>query len=227
MSVALFDLDHTLLDGDTNNLWISYLVEQGLVPAAILDRQARFMQLYSQQLLDIDEYLQFHLRLLSARSVTDWHPVRAAFITEHMVPRISQAALAALEAHHQQGHRMALVTATHSFLADPVGQYLGLDVIAPVVEIHNDKITGRIIGPASFREKKIARVESWLGASLADSAHQAIFFYSDSANDLALLQAVSLPHVVNPDAILLDVARQNQWPVLSWRCALEPESSIV
>lgn len=216
MPIAFFDLDHTLLDGDTNKLWIEYLVENSHVPDTTLERQARFMEDYAQQQLDIDNYLAFHLSILALRPVTDWMPIRNVFIDKVIMPRIGQAARSMITEHRLQGHKMAIVTATHSFLSEPVGDQLGLEVIAPVVEIVNGQFTGNIIGPPAFREQKIIRVETWLGARLNTDASVPCHFYSDSANDIPLLQKVSHPVTVNPDPVLASLAKTNGWPVLVW-----------
>lgn len=217
MSVAFFDLDHTLLDGDTNNLWVAYLAEQQLLADEALLRQKDFMQQYSREELDIHEYLSFHLSILAARPLDAWMPIRSAFIESIVEPRISRQALAVVDEHKRQGRRVAIVTATHSFLSGVIGDRLGLEVIAPVVEIVNGRITGQIIGPPSFREEKIGRVEQWLGVVLPTLAPGRSYFYSDSANDLPLLEAVSDPVTVNPDEKLGRVAMQRNWPQLIWR----------
>ena len=110
--LALFDLDHTLLDGDSNALWLDYLVAQGHAPAAALAEQAAFYAAYEAGELDIDAYLRFHLGLLSTQTLSAWHPIRAAFVSRQIAPRISPAARAAVDAHRRQGDLMAVVTAT-------------------------------------------------------------------------------------------------------------------
>lgn len=221
MPIALFDLDHTLLDGDTNELWISYLVEQGHAAEDTMARQNAFMVQYSLEQLDIDEYLRFHLGILSARSLDAWDPITTRFLQDVILPRLSPDGLSVLEAHRRDGHRMAIVSATHSFLSGAIGDAIGMEVIAPVVEIQDGQVTGRILGLPAFREKKVARVEAWLGCSLGSDAARESYFYSDSVNDLPLLEAVSNPVAVNPDDKLAQVASQRGWPQLSW-LALEP-----
>jgi len=225
MPIALFDLDHTLLDGDTNNLWISYLVEQGHASADTMERQEAFMVQYGLQMLDIDEYLRFHLAILSVRSLDAWDPIRARFLQDIIMPRLSPDGLSVLEAHRRDGHRMAVVTATHSFLSGAIGDAIGVEVIAPVVEIEDGRVTGRILGLPAFREKKIARVEAWLGEALRDVPEGQSYFYSDSANDLPLLEAVGNPVAVNADDKLAQVALQRGWPQLSWH-AMAPTVAL-
>lgn len=221
MPIALFDLDHTLLDGDTNNLWISYLVEQGHVAADTLARQDAYMVQYGMEQLDIAEYLGFHLSLLSARPLHAWEAIRTGFLQDVILPRISRDGLSVLEAHRRDGHRMAIVTATHSFLSGAIGKAIGMEVIAPEVEVVDGQVTGRILGQPAFRERKVARVEAWLGQALPRTPDGQSYFYSDSVNDLPLLEAVSNPVVVNADARLARIAAQRGWPQLGW-LALAP-----
>lgn len=224
MPIALFDLDHTLLDGDTNNLWIRYLVERGHAAVDTMERQDAFMVQYGLEQLDIDEYLRFHLAILSARSLDAWEPIRARFLSDVLVPRLAPDGLSVLEAHRRDGHRIAIVSATHSFLSGAVGNAIGVEVIAPVVEIKNGRVTGRILGLPAFREKKVARVEAWLGGALQDASGGQSYFYSDSANDLPLLEAVRKPVAVNADDRLARIASQRGWPQLSWRAVASATS---
>jgi len=220
MSLALFDLDHTLLDGDSNTLWLEYLVEHGHVPATVLTAQADYMARYAAEQLDITDYYGFHLGLLGQRALSDWLPVRAAFVAACIAPRISVEALVALAEHRAQGDTLAIITATHSFLSDAVAELLDVPVIASRAEVLDGVLTGRIEGAICFREHKQPSLMSWLRAQgLGEGALKDCRFYSDSANDLPLLEAVSHPVVVNADARLAAVAKARKWPALSWRCA--------
>lgn len=219
MSLALFDLDHTLLDGDSNTLWLDYLVARGHVPPAVRQQQADFMARYAAQELDIAAYLGFHLQLLSGRPLADWLPVRSAFVAAEIVPRISPAARAAVAAHRRQGHRLAIITATHSFLSSAIGALFEMPVIAPQATVRGAYLSGEIDGEPCFREKKLHCLESWLTRQgLSGEVHDERYFYSDSANDLPMLEQVSYPVAVNPDPQLAALAGQRNWPVLSWRC---------
>ncbi|THF65530.1 HAD-IB family hydrolase [Pseudothauera nasutitermitis] len=217
MPLALFDLDHTLLDGDSNCLWLEYLVEGAHLPPAILARQADHMERYAACRLDIADYLAFHLRLLDDRPLAEWEALRARFLTDVVAPRIPVAARAAVEAHRRLGHRLAIVTATHGFLADAIGGLLDLPVICPRGEQRDGRFTGHVPGPLCFGAGKIDCVEHWLAAAHPGTAPRERHFYSDSANDLPLLRAVSHPVVVNGDAHLTEVAHELGWPRLSWR----------
>lgn len=217
MKIALFDLDHTLLDGDTNVLWIAHLVSRGLADTATISRQQEFMDLYAREQLDMAEYMDFHIGVLASRSLSEWQPILQSFVNTELLPRLAPDALATLRAHQDAGDKVAIVTATNSVIVGVLGQALNVDVVATEVEVVDGQVTGRTVGLPSFREHKIARVEAWLGLGLNSERIQSTHFYSDSANDIPLLQAVEFPVVVNPDAKLRTMAEQEGWPQLSWK----------
>ncbi len=220
MSLALFDLDHTLLDGDSNTLWLDYLVGHGHLPAAVQKQQADYMARYAAEKLDIADYLGFHLQLLSQRPLAKWLAVRADFMAAEIVPRISPAARDAIALHRTKEHRLAIITATHSFLSSAIGELFGVPVIAPRAEVRDGYLSGRIEGALCFREQKLTCLSAWQESEgLGDDVIGARYFYSDSANDLPLLEAVSHPVTVNPDERLAALAQQRDWPILHWRCA--------
>lgn len=219
MSLALFDLDHTLLDGDSNSLWLEYLVACGHLAPAVHARQADYMARYAAQKLDIVAYLEFHLGLLSERPLVEWLPVRNAFVRMEIAPRISQAARATVAGHRQLGHRLAIITATHSFLSSAIGTLLDMPVIAPQPAVIDGFLSGRIEGEVCFREKKLQCLDTWLASrKLSDTPFPERHFYSDSANDLPLLEQVSHPVAVNPDPQLAALAAARGWPLETWRC---------
>lgn len=217
MKIALFDLDHTLLDGDTNVLWIAHLVAHGLVDSDTISRQQHFMELYAREQLDMAAYMDFHIGVLASRRMSEWQPILQGFVQTELLPRVAPDALAALRAHQEAGDKVAIVTATNSVIVGVLGQALNVHVIASEVEVADDQVTGRTVGLPSFREHKIARVEAWLGMPLQSESIQSSHFYSDSANDIPLLQAVYFPVVVNPDPKLRAVAEQHGWPQRSWK----------
>ncbi len=219
MKLALFDLDHTLLDGDTNVLWIDHLAQCGLVAHDTIVRQQHYMALYAREQLDMAEYMDFHIRVLRNRRISEWQLIVDNFVHSQLVPRLAPDALATLEAHRVAGYRMALVTATNSVLVGALGRVLDIHTISSEVEIEADHATGRTLGQPSFREHKIARVQDWLDLPLASEAILESHFYSDSANDIPLLNAVSHPVAVNPDATLRALAEKNGWPQRRWKAA--------
>ena len=208
MKLVLFDLDHTLLDGDSNHLWIEYLMASGLAGPDAMQRQAEGHARYLAGTLDIVEYIEFQLSLLGKGTVAEWLPRRAQFLASCVAPRISALARQAVEAHRVAGDCMVIISATHSFLAEGAGELLGLDVLAPPAEVCDGSFTGRIGGEICFAERKRVCLSGWLersGRTLGDFS--ATVFYSDSANDLPLLESVDEPVTVNSDARLAAVAK--------------------
>jgi HAD superfamily hydrolase (TIGR01490 family) len=222
MKLALFDLDHTLLDGDTNILWIDHIAQQGFVDASTIDRQQAFMDLYARERLDMAEYMDFHIGVLRGRRISEWQPIVEHFVEHELVPRLAPEALITLHSHRRAGHRTALVTATNSVLVGALARQLDIHAIASEVEIQDDRATGRTLGLPSFREHKIARVQDWLGMELSSQLIVESHFYSDSANDIALLEAVSHPAVVNPDPKLRALAQHKGWPRYHWKATAQP-----
>lgn len=219
LRLALFDLDHTLLDGDSNTLWLDFLAEHGHVPPHAGRMQAEHMAAYVAGQLDIDAYLGFHLGLLAGQPLSHWAPIRDRFIAERIAPRIPDAACRAVAGHQARGHRMAIVTATHSFLSEAIAGLFGLALIAPQAEVRDGRLTGRIVGLPCFQEKKLACLQAWLEKEGLDKEPAAErHFYSDSANDLPLLEYASHPVAVNPDGRLAEIAGQRGWPIRVWRC---------
>lgn len=219
MRLALFDLDHTLLDGDSNRLWLERLIAEGLAAPEQRARQAAFYASYEGGGLDIDAYLAFCVGLLAGRPASRWRPVRDAWVDEVVAPRLAPGGLAALRAHRDAGDRVAVVTATHGWLVEGIVAPMGaVDVVATMPELDGDRFTGRLAGPPCFAADKLPRVREWLGrAGLSFDAFDAVRFYSDSFNDLPLLEAVSEPVAVNPDPRLAAVASARGWPSLAWR----------
>lgn len=219
MHLALFDLDHTLLDGDSNSLWLEFLVGVGQLPADVLQRQADEYARYEAGTLDIAAYLHFHLSLLTGRPLAEWLPWRARFVAEVIAPRISVEAMASVAAHRERGDLLAIVTATHSFLAEGIaGLFMPIALIAPQAAVENACLNGSIAGEISYGAHKPLAVRSWLaqqGLTLAgfDTVHS----YSDSSNDLPLLELASRPCVVNADPGLASLALRRGWPAQQWR----------
>lgn len=216
MALALFDLDHTLLAGDSDYLWGEFLCDLGVVDRETYRREnARYYRDYQAGRLDIHEFLRFGLAPLAAHAPDDLFAWRRRFITERIEPIVAPAGLDALAGHRQQGDRPVIITATNAFVTAPIAELLGVaDLLATEPEIVNGRYTGNVSGIPCFREGKVKRLEAWLAtheASLADS-----WFYSDSHNDLPLLEAVTHPVAVNPDPVLKQAAERLNWPVRDW-----------
>ncbi|MCX7962763.1 MAG: HAD-IB family hydrolase [Burkholderiales bacterium] len=220
MRLALFDLDHTLLAGDSDYEWGQFLVDRGVLARAEYEAQnAAFYEQYKAGTLDIHEFLGFALRPLADHSEADlarWH---GEFMAERIRPMISARARALVRAHLDAGDLCAIVTATNRFVTAPIAREFGVPhLVATEPERANGRYTGRVAGTPCFREGKVRRVEEWLaarGQTLADFAESA--FYSDSHNDLPLLERVTRPVAVDPDPRLAAVARARGWPVISLR----------
>ena len=220
MKLALFDLDHTLLAGDSDYEWGQFLVDQGVVAREEYEAQnAAFFEQYKSGTLDIHEYLGFALRPLAAHTSAElarWH---AAFMRERILPMITPRARALVARHRAAGELCAVVTATNSFVTAPIAREFGVPhLLATEPEAVDGRYTGRVAGVPCFREGKIQRVEAWLQAlgQRLDTLEESTF-YSDSHNDLPLLERVRRPVAVDPDPQLAAEAARRGWPVISLR----------
>lgn len=217
MRLAIFDLDNTLLAGDSDFLWGRHLVEQGCVDGEQYDRQNRaFYEQYLAGTLDIHEFHRFSLAPLAAHPLPQLQAWRAQFVREKIEPIVAPLAPALLEKHRALGDTLLIMTATNHFVTEPIAQLLGVDVlIATDPEFLDGSYTGRIAGTPNFREGKVTRLEQWMreqGIATAD-----ISFYSDSHNDLPLLLRADRAIAVDPDDRLREEAQRRGWPVISLR----------
>jgi len=218
--LGLFDLDNTLLSGDSDYEWGQFLVDRGVLPREEYEAQnAAFLGQYQAGTLDIHEYLGFALRPLAAHAPQDLARWRKEFMRERILPMITPAARALVCRHLEAGELCAIVTATNSFVTAPIAREFGVPhLIATEPEAVDGRFTGRVAGTPCFREGKIRRVEDWLaglGRRLEDC--DASCFYSDSHNDLPLLERVRRPVAVDPDPQLAAEAARRGWPVMSLR----------
>ena len=218
MTLALFDLDNTLLTGDSEVLWVEYLLARGVVDAGLAARNAEMDRRYHAGEAAPAEFCEFFASTFAGRTPQDWAPVRGDFMTEVIRTRIPEAARELVEQHRSRGDLLVLTSATSRFLVELTAQELGFEhVIATELAQHGDgRFAGRTRGTLNMREGKVARLHDWLAArgEAPDAALASAFFYSDSINDLPLLMAVGQPVVVDPDARLALEAQSRQWPVL-------------
>ncbi|MBK6974502.1 MAG: HAD family hydrolase [Sterolibacteriaceae bacterium] len=222
MELVLFDLDNTLLDGDSDFEWAQFLIFKGALDREVYEaRNEDFYAQYKAGTLDICEFLDFQLKPLSRHpraQLDDWHD---EFMATRIRPLIFAPARALVYRHLDAGSLVAIVTATNSFLTAPIAREFGVDhLVATEAEAIDGEFTGRPHGEPCFREGKIVRVEQWLaslGHRLDDFAVSR--FYSDSLNDLPLLETVTHPVAVDPDATLAAHAREHGWPRISLRPA--------
>lgn len=217
MQLVLFDLDNTLLSGDSDFAWAEFLIKKGVLDKATQEAKNRaFYAAYQEGTLDIDEFLAFQLKPLAAHpraTLEAWH---AEFMSAKIHPMMGKVARAKVRAHREAGHLCALVTATNSFVTGPIARAFGIEhLVATVPAAENGVFTGQVRGVPSFREGKVIRVEAWLEAlGLHWGSFSDTWFYSDSHNDLPLLEKVSHPVATNPDLRLAQLAGERGWEII-------------
>ena len=220
MRLTLFDLDHTLLAGDSDYGWGQFAVRHGLVDATAYERKnAEFYAAYQAGNLDQAAFLQFSLEPLTRHSMAELEGWHRQFMAETIEPLMSAPGRALVRERLDAGDVVAVVTSTNSFITGPIVRAYGIEhLIATDPEIVGGRYTGRIVGEPAFRDGKVRRLHDWLAQrnlQLADFG--ASWFYSDSLNDLPLLDVVTTPVAVDPDAALRAIAEQRHWPVISLR----------
>lgn len=220
MNLVLFDLDNTLLSGDSDFEWSQFLIEQGVLDRELFEaKNLAFYEQYKAGTLDIHEFLDFQLKPLSrhARKVLDeWHE---EFMRRKVRPMMGDKARQLVANHKAAGDICVIITATNSFVTAPIAREFGIEhLIGTDPEQKDGEFTGRVAGIPSFRDGKVTRMEAWLAergwnwASFAETS-----FYSDSLNDLPLLSKVKNPVAVDPDDTLKKHAQKQGWPVISLR----------
>ncbi|MEP5765744.1 MAG: HAD family hydrolase [Halieaceae bacterium] len=217
MALAIFDLDNTLLGGDSDHAWGEFACETGIVDAVSFgQRNDTFYQDYLAGSLDIEAYLRHALEPIAGQPpelIAQWH---AAFMQAKIEPMFLPAATALLEKHRQAGDHLLIITATNRFITEPIAQRLGVeDLLACEGEMRDGRYTGEPTGILSYAEGKVTRLQQWLqetGMTLQGSC-----FYSDSHNDLPLLKAVARPVAVDPDERLRAHAQRQGWEIISLR----------
>ncbi len=217
MSLALFDLDNTLLAGDSDYLWGVFLVEKGLVDGELYKAaNEKFYQQYADGELDIHEFLNFSLNPLSQIPMPTLAGLHEEFMDQQIRPLMTALGREKIEQHKELGDTTLIITATNRFVTEPIARAFGVDdLIATEPEIIDGRYTGRVAGTPCFQRGKITRLQQWMeanGETLEDST-----FYSDSHNDLPLLNIVEQPVAVDPDPQLEKTATDNGWPVISFR----------
>lgn len=217
MALAIFDLDNTLLAGDSDYLWGVYLVEKQLVDAeAYRIANERFYQDYKNGTLDIRAYLEFSLAPLTRFSLDELRAMHAEFMQKHIEPILLPKAAALLQQHREQGDYLLIITATNGFVTRPIAKRLGVDeILATDPEVLDGRHTGRFVGVPCFQAGKITHLQEWL--TKHEHSLDGAYFYSDSINDLPLLEMVDRPVAVDPDDRLRAIAEQRQWDIISLR----------
>jgi HAD superfamily hydrolase (TIGR01490 family) len=215
MALAIFDLDETLVCGDSCSLFCQFMLAEGLVDPDFVKRDKQMMALYNAEKLVLDDYISFFIKPLSQLSITAIDGMMPRFVELYIAPRIYAEALQTLNIQAALGNRLLIISATAEFIVSAVARYLGVaDVLAIRLSSEAGYYTGKIEGVPTFRQGKVTRLHSWLiehDQSLIDAQ-----FYSDSINDLPLLALVDYPIATNPDTQLTQIAAQRRWPVLNW-----------
>lgn len=218
MQLALFDLDNTLLSGDSDYEWTQHLVSTGVLDHDIYEkRNDEFYEQYKAGTLDIIEFLDFQLQPLARNSRTDLEIWHADFMATRIRPMLKQKARDLVKRHQENGDLCALVTATNSFVTGPISRELNIPhLIATIPAQENGQFTGQPRGTPAFREGKVVRVNDWLESmGLWWGNFERSWFYSDSLNDLPLLSLVSDPVAVDPDRTLRAHAEAAGWTILN------------
>ena len=214
MALALFDLDNTLLNGDSDHSWGVYLGDIG-----VLDRQQQqqqqdyFYQQYQNGTLDIDQFLNYQLQVLGQHSGEQLRQWRQRFIDEVITPMLAHDKLSLLEQHRANGDTLVIITATNDFVTAPIAELIGVEhLIATTAETDGDNYTGRYSGTPCFQHGKVTRLEAWMQQQ--QQTLDGAYFYSDSYNDLPLLERVQTPVAVTPDNKLRQHALDNHWMII-------------
>lgn len=216
--LVLFDLDHTLLAGDSDQLWCDFLVAQSLVAAEPLASRNRDMErAYKAGTVETGAFCEFYIGTLCLMDRQAWQPWREQFLRQCIVPRLAPGGQQQIREHQRAGHRVVITTATNRFITELTVAHLGVsELIATETEELQGRFTGRVAGLPNMRQGKVTRLQQWLegqGWHLDDLESTA---YSDSINDLPLLEAVRHPICAQPDAPLARIAQDRGWPVLRW-----------
>jgi len=214
MTLAIFDLDHTLINGDSDHLWGEYMISKGIVDErAYRERNDAFYLDYQRGTLDNDQYLAFALEPLTHYSLDELHAWREDYVDKWIRPLVAPGTAALLDSHRVRDHELLIISATNLFVSEPIGQMLGVaTVLATEPEIIDERYTGRFLGTPTYQQGKVTALTEWLGERADELANS--YFYSDSLNDLALLEQVSHPVAVGPDDDLKAIALARNWKII-------------
>ena len=217
LKLTIFDLDNTLLAGDSDYAWGQFLVDKGIVDKkAYVEKNDYFYREYRRRSLDIHEYQRFILTPIMSLGASQREVLREQFIKEVVEPLRLPKADALIRHHQHQGDQLLIITATNRFIAGPIGPLLGIDkMLATEPEVINGQFTGAIAGTPCFQKGKITRLQEWLQDQSLKPTR--LTFYSDSINDLPLLEYSDKAIAVDPDEHLKQHANKRGWPVISLR----------
>ena len=215
MTLAIFDLDHTLITGDSDYLWGEYMVENNIVnEQEFRSRNEIYYQDYQQGTLNNEQYLEFALKPQTQHSIEELYACRADNEETWIKPIIAPGARELLDNHRNQNHELLIISATHLFVTAPIAQLLGVPtVLSTEPEIIDNRYTGRYLGTPTYQQGKVTALHEWLAKSV--QRMDGSYFYSDSINDLALLEKVDHPITVHPDEQLEAIAEERGWPIIN------------
>jgi HAD superfamily hydrolase (TIGR01490 family) len=216
MTLALFDLDNTLLSGDSDYEWGQFLVQKQLVDAKAYEvANLRFYEQYKQGILDIYEWSAFTFQPLSEHSMEELALLHQEYMQQVIQPFMGDIAKSVIEDHRRQGHTLLVITATNSFVTRPIVEAFGIEhLIATESKIINGRYSTEVEGIPSFNTGKVTRLDAWLKQN--SQSLEGSYFYSDSHNDLPLLEKVDHPIAVDPDEKLAKIAKQRGWKITSF-----------
>jgi len=216
-TLALFDLDNTLLNGDSDHAWGEFLVERGIVDSDYYKAcNDGFYEDYKVGRLDIYAYLAFALKPLTTLTLEELNRLHSQFMDAYILPMRLRKADELLEQHRGLGHELLIITATNSFVTRPIAKALGVKtLLATEPELIQNRYTGKVAGTPCYQEGKVERLQAWLNENTFNL--EGSYFYSDSINDLPLLNLVENPIAVDADERLTAIAEKNGWPVISLR----------
>jgi HAD superfamily hydrolase (TIGR01490 family) len=220
VTLAIFDLDNTLIAGDSDHRWGEFLCREGLADGEAFRRENdRFYADYQRGELDIDAYLRFVLGPVAGLTLEEVAPWQQRFLEECIESIMLPQASALLEDHRERGHRLVIITATNELVTRPIADALGVqDLLGCSVEVRDGTLTGEATGIRTYREGKVHRLREWMASE--GEGLEGAWFYSDSHNDLPLLEVIDNPVAVDPDPQLEAAARARGWPVISLRGGL-------
>lgn len=221
MTLAIFDLDNTLIGGDSDYLWTQYLVEEGIVDGPRFSAENdRFYRQYEAGTMDIHEFLRFQLQPLAQHEPDQLQTWRAEFMARKIEPILLPRAEVLLNRHREAGDTLLIITATNRFITAPIAARLGIEhLIATEPQARAGRYTGEVQGVPCYQHGKVTRLQQWLREHQADLDES--WFYSDSHNDIPLLEEVSHPVAVDPNPSLRQEALRRGWPIISLRGPLQ------
>ena len=220
MNLALFDLDNTILAGDSDYNWSRFLIQEGYLDGAIhAEKNEKFYADYKAGTLDIYAFVEFQFKPLARNPRTVLNQLLKKYVEEVIKPMITEKARALVKRHQDEGDLIIVITATNSFITKPIAELFGIkNLIGTDPEEKEGEFTGKVTGLPSFKEGKVTRLEAWLkGKNLLLTSFEKSYFYSDSHNDLPLMQKVTHPVAVDSDDVLSEYAKSKGWPQISLR----------